>query len=69
VKINDCKECEFYDVDSEVMVATCHQLPQWPMSVDTAPPYNRPIRPPKECPINNGLVQRCPHCNQWYREG
>lgn len=60
MKMDDCKACRFYHVDSEVMVAECALLPHWPMAVDTAPPYNKPIRPPLECPINQGKA--CPHC-------
>lgn len=48
----DCQKCPMYWVHNEVMEAFCRQLPGRRMEVDTAPPYDRVITPPEDCPLN-----------------
>lgn len=64
----DCLRCPFYRVDSEIMAASCALLPGRRMTVNTASPYDQPIRPPSDCPVNSGRGFACPFCGAHHGE-
>lgn len=60
VDVTGCHDCPYYSVRNEEMMADCG-APDGPgafiMPINTSAPFDRPLKPPDECPLRKGTVK------------